>query len=295
MFGKLDKALVALAASLFVFSGFVFSAVATAEFIPPETLKVSTPVYQPQFSEFAPPLGTYTYTVSWQGIPAATVKFQLEQDGIHFRSTATARTYSGIDLLYKLRYKAEGLISAIDFLPVRTKIDHRENSRVKETEIEFLKDGSVRSVHKRKGRETIERSFNPDNLMLGPLSAGFLARSLEWELGETKEFDTYNGNSRYLISFTAEDYTSMKVNGVERPVWVISPKVKKLTDSNPKEKLRRAWIYVTADSKREILQIKSEVFIGSVKTKLVSYEPSTEPVAGQKVAVDRAARKVFLK
>ena len=56
----------------------------------------------------------------------------------------------------------------------------------------------------------------------------------------------------------------MKVNGVDTPVWEIKPHVTKLTASKQNGKLRDATIYVTADSKREILQLKSEVFIGNV-------------------------------
>ena len=57
------------------------------------------------------------------------------------------------------------------------------------------------------------------------------------------------------------------------------------------KKLREAFIYLTADREREVLQIISEVFIGSVKTKLESYVPATRN-PGSSVA--RNAGKVKL-
>ena len=65
----------------------------------------------------------------------------------------------------------------------------------------------------------------------------------------------------------------MEVNGEMRDVWVIEPSVKKLNTSKQNNKLRSAKMYVTADKKREILEIDSEVFIGSVRTRLVGFTP----------------------
>lgn len=250
-----------------------------------DQVQVSTPVYRPEFSQFDPPLGTYSYTVSWQGIPAATVELSVAQDEMYYRIVAQAQTYSGIDLFYKLRYRAEGLISSFDLSPVKTIIDQSENSRIKNTQITFGPDDKVFAVRSSKPRNEVKvLNFKPNNFMLDPFSAAFLARSLHWEKGATREFDCFNGKSRYLVSLTAEDRVTMKVNGQERDVWVIVPKVVNLTSKEQTKKLRRAEIYVTADKAREVLQIVSEVFIGSVSTKLVSFAPSNQPPPAVRVA-----------
>jgi hypothetical protein len=267
---------------------------AAADQIPVEKIEVSTPVYRPVYSEFEPLLGTYTYKVSWQGIPAATVTISVERDGLRYRLETTAKTYKAIDLFYRLRYQAQGLISAVDYLPLRSSFDTKENSRHKHAVITFLPDGTIHSVYKRKGREAREVEFNTNNFTLDPFSAAFLARSLKWEKGITRQFDTYNGRSRYLISLTAVEKVKMRVNNKIRDVWVVSPTVKKLNSSRKKNKLREAKIYVTADNRKEILQIISEVFIGSVKTKLISFVPSNRPITGTAVASGRK-HKVFIK
>jgi hypothetical protein len=82
---------------------------------------------------------------------------------------------------------------------------------------------------------------------------------------------------------TAIDKITMDVNGVKRPVWVISPKVENLGKVR-QSKLREAKIYLTADSFREILEIESEVYLGSVTTSLESFKATTKPQHGVQVA-----------
>jgi hypothetical protein len=259
--------------------------------IPPEQVQVSTPSYKPQFSEFDPPLGTYTYEVSWGGIPAAEAVVEVSQEGDSYRITASAKTFSAIDLFYTLRYRAVGEISAVDLRPEFTKITQLENSKVRSLDMRFHQNGDIEATRtsQRQGRDkkTDSVRFNPNNGTLDPFSASFLARSLEWKLGETKEFDTFNGQTRYLISLTAEDKRTIEVGGVEREVWVIVPTVKNLSSNRAHEKLRRAEIFVTADKAREIVQISSSVFVGTVNTTLESFEPAPPQSEQVRLALQR--------
>lgn len=255
-------------------------------------VQVSTPVYHPNFSQFQPSFGTYDYTVSWQGIPAAEASISVEQEGLFYRIIASAKTYSGIDLLYKLRYRAEGLISALDLSPVKTIIDQRENSTFKNTQITFQPNGEIISVRSKNGKDATVERLNTDNFTLDPFAAAFLARSLDWNIGDTKEFDTYNGKTRYIISLTAQDRKTLSVNGEKRDVWEIVPRVRMAGSTENHKKLRQAKIYVTADSRREVLQIVSSVFIGSVKTTLDSFTPSTRSPVTQ---VAQNAQRIIVK
>jgi hypothetical protein len=64
----------------------------------------------------------------------------------------------------------------------------------------------------------------------------------------------------------------------------MSPRVRNLTTTKAVEKLREAFIYVTADKFREVLKIESSVFIGSVLTELDSFVPATQPHSGVQLA-----------
>lgn len=249
----------------------------------PEEVVITTPVYRP-LSDFDQRLGSYEYEVSWQGIPAASLKLNIEREGLRYRVTATARTFSAIDVFYKLRYRAESTLSAVNLMPYRTVIDHRENSRFKNTDIEYLDNGDIRSIRFKRGKGSQTMQFKPNNHMLEPVSAAFLARSLDWDVGDVRYFDTFSGKDRYLIAITATREVEMTVNGLPRTVIVVEPRVQRLNGEAKERKLRQAEIYVTKDKAREILQIKSEVFIGTVTTALVAFTPSSRPRPGTSVA-----------
>lgn len=243
-----------------------------AQFRPASEISVQTEVYKPDFKNTRFEYGAYEYDVSWEGIPAGSAKFELKPEGDKYRMVASAKSASGIDIFYKLRYRAEGLLN-YSYSPIRTFVTHKENSREKITDLSFNQDGTVKSIRTTKGKGTEVEEFNPNNFMLDPFSSAFLARSLSWNVGDQKTFDTFNGKTRYLITLTCESEQTMKVNGEDRKVWVIVPEVKNLNDPKKNRKLRRAEIYVTADKYREILQIKSSVFIGNVYVKLRSFKP----------------------
>ena len=260
---------------LVVFLSFLsFFSFAFADEITADKVFVSTPQYSPELTDFKPALGKYEYSVTWAGIPAATVTLEVLKERYNYKVTTNVKSSRGVSLFYKLKYNAEGLISAINFRPLNAKIDLNENSKIKKAIITYSNDGFVKSHYQVNDREPIEMNFDPKNNMLDPFSAAFIARSLNWEPKVTRYFDTFNGKTRYLISFTAVDKIKMEINNQRRDVWVIEPAVKKLTTTKNEQKLRKAKIYVTADEAREIIKINSEVFIGSVNTKLVSFMPS---------------------
>jgi hypothetical protein len=243
----------------------------------PRYVELSTPQYRAYEAEFAPQMGVYTYEVSWNGIPAAEAILTVGSEDLRYRITASARTYSPINLIYDLKYRADGLIDALDMSSQHHSVRQKENSRERSIDISFRDGGEIESIRAQKGKPDQVTRLETNNLTLDPFGAAFLARGLNWEIGETKYFDTFNGKVRYLISLTAEGRETLKVNGETKNCLVISPRVQKVNTSEPQHKLREAKIYVTDDSKREVVKIVSEVFVGAVTTKLLRFEPSATP------------------
>ena len=243
-----------------------------------EEVKIKTPVYLVNSDNFEPPLGRYVYTVGWSGIPAAEATITVEQEGLNLKISSTAKTYRGIDILYKLRYRASGILSLIDYTPISSEVEHRENSKTKLTDIKFESDGSIKGSRVTVGKTPVTFDFRPENVTLDPFAASMLARGSDWSLGEEKQFDVFNGKSRYLITLKAVSEERIEVNNTERDVWVISPTVKNLINPKQSAKLREAKIYLTKDKAREILKISSEVFVGSVNSELIRFEPSENPL-----------------
>ena len=249
------------------------------DYISPDLVKVTTPVYRPNKQLFRPKLGVYEYSVGWEGINAASCAVTISKKDGTYIVDAAARTYTGVDLLYKLRYEAIGTISAEDFSSISLSIDHRENSRKKNIEMSFQPDhGSITATRGKSADDPDKKtvSFSPNNLTLDPIGAVFLARGLEWNIGDTKHFDVFNGKSRYFISLTAIRRETITYKGEKRSVIVISPQVRNLTTTKPRAKLREAFIYVSDDQDRDVLRIVSSVFIGSVITELDSFTPEAK-------------------
>lgn len=252
----------------------------------PELVRVSTPSYKAGSDDFRPLLGTYSYDISWQGIPAASAEVTLEQDDGFYRSVVTAKTASGIDLIYRLRYRAESFMRAPTFTPVRSSVSVQENSKFKDMTISYTSSGDIHVSKEQKGKASSTLRFNPHNFTLDPFSAAFLARSLPWKLGQSREFDTFTGKTRYLISLTAVDRKEITVDGLKRMAWVVEPDVINLNKSRGtrEKKLHSAKIYISDDERRDLLKIESKVFVGTVSTELVGFIPSSaQPVDAQLV------------
>jgi len=248
---------------------------------PPGQVCISTPTYVPP-SSFKPLLGRYSYSVSWNGIPAGSIELELNRKDDDYEIHAKARTAKGIDLVYKLRYESQTVLAADTLKPKHSLAVVQTNSKEKTTELEFLPDGKISSKRKNHQGRVKTLKFNSDNFTLDPFSAAFLALSQEWKVGENRRFDLFSGKSRHLIELSAVEKTELKVNGAKRPAIVIIPTlIKKLnvTKETKKKKLRQAKIYISADQRREILKISSDLLFGSVNTEMVGFTPTTDKPA----------------
>jgi hypothetical protein len=222
------------------------------DYIAPDLVKVTTPLYRPAHAKYKPRPGVYEYSVGWEGITAASCSLTVREERGRFLIDAAARTYSGVDLLYKLRYEARGVLDSDNLSSISLSIDHKENSRHKTIEMRFEPNFGLIKADRQTGDIAANQKhveFTPNNQTLDPIAAAFLARSLDWKVGESR------------------------FRGQERSVFVISPRVRNLTTTKPRSKLREAFIFVTDDDERDILRIESSVFIGSVSVDLESYSP----------------------
>jgi len=242
----------------------------------PSEVYITTPQYKAA-QDFRPPLGEYTYTATWSSIPAAIIKINVDKIGDNYKINTSAKTTSGIDIFYKLRFSGDSEIDSNKMSPIKTTIDNKENRNRKITEISFNSDGSITSKRSKNGKQIEDLNFNTHNPTLDPFSAAFLARSLDWSTTTSGKFDVFTGKSRYQINFNLIGKDSIKIAGEQRKVWKLEPVIKNITKPNSESKLKQAFIYLSADEKREILKISSDVYIGSVVTELKSFKPKNDP------------------
>jgi hypothetical protein len=185
-----------------------------------------------------------------------------------------AKSAKLIDLLYQLRYLAKGEFDRRALNPITTHIDHRENSKQRLTDITFLSDGLINSVIEKVNKgEQSTHSFKSENQTFDPFSSAVMAQSLAWEVDQSRKFDVFDGKNRYVITLKCVKKDTRFILGKETPVLIFEPKVFDKNNNTKAAKLRKATITFTDDEFRDLVEIDSEVFIGSIKASLSSYSP----------------------
>ena len=250
-----------------------------AKKITADQVQVSTPVYTPA-ANFKTRPGRYDYSVTWNGIPAASIELELARQDEDYLIRSQARTAKGVDLVFMLRYESETVLSAETLKPKRSYSVTRTNERKKITELEFCPDGQIISTRENHRGRVKTLQFDPANFTLDPYSTGFLALSQNWRGGQSRRFDLFSGKSRYLVTFTAVERTRLTIKGQERPAMVLVPEVTNLTDPGEDaddKKLRQARIYISVDQPREILKVSSTLLFGNVEAELSGFTATSPP------------------
>lgn len=247
----------------------MFQSEAMADYIEPGTIKVGLVSSKPVLSTL--PTGKYYYEVAWQGIPVGEAGVEVFKEDNNMKVLASAKSGRVIDLVYTLRHTSESEFSLNTFQPLKFHIEQTENSKLKKVEVDFPSPGLIKSFIEKNGKKEEVREFFSEDEIRDPISAAFLARSINVEIGKEASFQIYNGKHRYLITFLPEAVEKIKILNVERDAYKISPSIKKLTDSDGEKRFRKGTIWMAVDETRDILKMESEVLVGSVRATLKAY------------------------
>lgn len=258
-----------------------------AEYIHPGDVDVKTVRYNPDARKIFP--GTYHYSVEWEGIPVAKAEVEIKEplgdSAQELVEVSTNTKTSGlVSAFYRMKHHSESVFKKDDYQPVKFTSYQRENSKKKYRNVHFEDDGRVVSERWKKGKEKTKIQFESDNAVFDPISAAFLARSLDLEEGKEISFDVYNGKHRFLIGFSVKGKERVKVGREWHQAFKVIPSVTKLTDSEGEQKLRSAALWISADEEREILKLESKVWIGSVTAEFEKFESAEPTVAEPAIA-----------
>ena len=105
------------------------------------------------------------------------------------------------------------------------------------------------------------------------VSAVFLARSVEWELSESHEFDIFTGKKRLSVKLICAQKTLVGEGEHQLAAWVIRPSVTDPEKPDEKSKFADTKLYMSADEHRDLLTIKSREKFGTIQVKIKSYTP----------------------
>lgn len=212
------------------------------------------------------------YRASWNGIPVASVAIQsapLLIDGKKFyRVKVQARTWRYLELIWKMRDVIESIFEAKTLYPHRFIFRQRENRKKIDTTAHFDPGSKKWAVHRQQGDRIRDYEFVSQHTR-DPISAIYLARSLDFKVGDTLRMEVFGGNSRYLVILDIVDREPVTVKTGVFEAYKIIPRVINLTSSGYAGRVRQATVWISADEKRRPLKIVSQVFIGSVSIELV--------------------------
>lgn len=226
--------------------------------------------------EFQPRLGEYHYEIHWGWKRLATGIITIRKDGAHYVLTADKRTTDVIDKTYRIRYTGETRIDAAALAPTESVIKEQINSKRKVQKATYDKDnGSVKvevtKTKKKSEPETNTYELQSDTGIMDIFSFLFLSRSFDWSIGERHEFMVFIGKKQYEVNLDCIGMNTYQVEDSNVPVWVIRPQARKTDDDDPSFKDFKTQIYISADDSRDILKVKSDPGIGTVRLTLVKY------------------------
>lgn len=237
---------------------------------PPSAFPDRIPLYEPRFRPFDGGEEAL-YRGSWNGIPVATADVRTSAIWIdgkkYYQVRVQARTSKVLDLFWKMRDTVVSVFEAETLQPYRYSLKQRENRRRIDTKASFHPESNKWRIHRKKGKKNKTYEFVSAGT-LDPVTAVYLARSLDFKVGDRFYFNVFGGKSRYRLTLDVVSRERIELDAGVYEAFKIVPRIKNVTKSGHAEKLRQATVWISADQKRIPLMIASEVFIGNVYIEL---------------------------
>jgi Protein of unknown function (DUF3108) len=273
-----------LLASLWVVLAFVLGSVSEAgqSTIKPE----SVPTYQPKFYPFEGGEKA-VYRTSWNGlISVATAEIYTTStmlDGKKvYQVRVEAKSSKILDLVWKMRDTITSTFDAKALAPSHFKFSQRENAKVIDTEARY--NGSTKSwaVNRQQvGRKPQIYEFDSQNT-LDPITAVYVARSVDFKVGDRLYFNIFGGRYRYLLELLVERTEPVELeSGKVVEAYKIIPFIQNTTKGGYAERLNEATIWISADERRLPIKLSSKITFGSVYMELIQDKHGTQSTAAE--------------
>jgi hypothetical protein len=249
----------------------LFIAAANAQ--EPAKVPTSVPLYQPKFYPYETGEKA-SYKASWNGVPVATAEIETTpitfEGKKSYRVRIDARTSRGLDLIWKMRDTITSVFDAKSLAPSRFVFSQRENSRVIDTEAKFNHAAKKWAVNRwQEGRKPRVYDFDSNNT-LDPITAVYLARSIDLNVGEKLFFNVFGGRYQYLLELNVEKKEPVELeSGAVIQTFKVVPKLTNLTKKGYAGRVNEAAIWISADERRIPVKLWSKIFAGNVYMELV--------------------------
>lgn len=230
---------------------------------------------QGAYIEFNPRIGTFYYVIKWGSSKASDARVTIEREGEFYRMIADQEATPFIDRIYRIRYSGETLIQAEDLIPKKTVIKGEFGKRTRVDEIHYGEEGDIEAVvTKSKPKSAPERQvyeIKSETFAIDVFAAVFLARSFDWQEGESQQIEIFTGDKHHLITLDCLGQGIFEEGDIRTLAWVIRPGAHNLDNPKAKKIYSKTRIYLSADESRDLLKIKTTLGFGTIKMTLVEY------------------------
>lgn len=216
------------------------------------------------------------YEAGWNGIPAARASICVARDREYpglLRIAAEARSLGYVSLVWKMHDSWQTRVDAASYRPVSFAVSFHENDWVDIRRGVFRYAERVLEVERRK-KESVTRYTIPIGTTYDVLTAAFLLRSIELNVGDRPEAEVCDGQGIYVVSMNVTGKDTVKLRAGNVPAYRMTVSIKKLyPEEEPvpgKKKFFGATLWIAADATRVPLRVESKLFVGSVYVELVS-------------------------
>jgi Protein of unknown function (DUF3108) len=246
----------------------------------------SVPVYQPKILPFETGEKA-VYRASWNGVfSVATAEIYTVPtivDGKKvFQVRVEAKTSRTLDLIWKMRDTISSTFDAKALSPSRYTFNQRENSRVIDTDARLDHVTKRWAVNRQQvGKKPKIYEFDSKN-MLDPISATYLARSIDYKVGDRLYFKIFGGRYQYLLELFVEKKEPVELeSGKTVEAYRIIPRIQNITKNGYASRLNEATVWISADERRLPIKMSSRIAFGSVHLELVDDKRGTQSTAAE--------------
>jgi len=243
----------------------------------------AVPVYQPK--HFPYEAGEKAvYRASWNGlVSVATAEISTVPTIIDgkkvYQVQVDAKSSRMLDFIWKMRDTITSTFDAKALLPARFTFSQRENSKIVDTEARLDHTRKRWEVNRQQaGKQPKIYEFDAQNT-LDPITAVYLARSVDFKVGDRLYFKVFGGRYQYLLELFVENKEPVELASGKIEAYRIVPRIQNLTKNGYAERFNEATIWISADERRLPVKLSSKIVFGNVNLELVQDKRATESTA----------------
>lgn len=244
----------------------------------------NVPVYSPKFYPFDRG-EKEVYRATWNGMFAvATAEVKTTSTVVDgkkvYHVQVDAKTSKALDLIWKMRDVITSTFDGKSLLPSHYHFSQRENSRIIDTEAKLDVSTKKWAVNRQQnGKKTKNYQFDSHNTF-DPVTAVYVARSVDFKVGDKLYFKIFGGRYHYLLELFVEKKEAVELpSGKTVEAYKILPQVQNLKKSGYASRLREAAIWISADERRLPVKLSSKILFGSVQLDLMEDKQGQQSTA----------------